>query len=99
MGLQRDFERGVGQYLYAKDGRRYLDFIAGYGACFVGRNHPAITRALHEAIDSELPSLVQMDSSTLAGLLAQALLDVAPRSVEMAYFASSGAEAVETAMK
>ena len=99
MGFDRAFARGQGAYLYDGEGQRYLDLIAGYGAMFVGRNHPAIARALHEAIESELPSLVQMDSCAVAGLLAQALLDVAPRSVEMAYFASSGAEAVETALK
>jgi acetylornithine/succinyldiaminopimelate/putrescine aminotransferase len=99
MGFDRDFVRGQGAYLFDAAGARYLDFIAGYGACFVGRNHPAIARALHDAIESELPNLVQMDSCAVAGLLAHALLEVAPRSVEMAYFASSGAEAVETAIK
>src|SRR5687767_12388276 len=99
MGFDKQWTRGQGQYLFDASGERYLDFISGYGAMFVGRNHPAIARALHEAIESELPNLVQMDNCALAGLLAQALLDVAPRSVEMAYFASSGAEAVETAIK
>ena len=99
MGFDRDFVRGQGPYLFDASGARYLDFIAGYGACFVGRNHPAIARALHEAIESELPNLVQMDRCAVAGLLAEALLAVAPRSVDMAYFASSGAEAVETAIK
>src|ERR1043165_833706 len=99
MGFGKGFVRGEGPYLYAADGTRYVDFIAGYGACFLGRNHPAITSALHEAIDSELPTLVQMDECALAGRLAAALLAIAPRSVEMAYFASSGAEAVETSIK
>ena len=99
MGFDRDFVRGQGAYLFDADGRRYLDFIAGYGACFAGRNHPVIARALHEAIESEVPNLVQMDTCAAAGRLAKALLDVAPRSVEMAYFASSGAEAVETSIK
>jgi acetylornithine/succinyldiaminopimelate/putrescine aminotransferase len=99
MGFDRTFVRGEGAYLYDATGARYLDLIAGYGAQFVGRNHPAIATALRDAIASELPNLVQMEPCALAGLLAKALLDVAPRSVEMAYFASSGAEAVETAIK
>ena len=99
MGFDRRFTRGEGPYLYDAAGERYLDFIAGYGAFFLGRNHPDVARALHTAIDSDLPNLVQMDTCALAGLLAGALLEVAPRSVEMAYFASSGAEAVETAIK
>lgn len=99
MGFDRDFVRGQGAYLFDARGNRYLDFIAGYGACFTGRNHPVIAGALHEAIESELPNLVQMETCALAGQLAKALLDVAPRTVEMAYFASSGAEAVETSIK
>jgi ornithine--oxo-acid transaminase len=99
MGFDRAFRRGAGAYLHDADGERYLDFIAGYGAFFLGRNHPDVAAAVHAAIDSELPSLVQLDTCALAGLLAGALLAVAPRSVEMAYFASSGAEAVETAIK
>jgi ornithine--oxo-acid transaminase len=91
----RELTRGEGQYLFDADGARYLDFIAGYGACFVGRNHPKIAAALHEAIQSELPNLLQMDTCSVAGLLAHALLEVAPRSVEMAYFASLFCENVE----
>ncbi len=99
MGFDKNFTRGRAQYLYDAGGQRYLDFVSGYGACFVGRNHPKVAAALHDAIESELPNLVQMDTCAAAGLLAKALLEVAPRSVEMAYFASSGAEAVETALK
>ena len=99
MGFDRQFTRGEGQYLVDAEGQRYLDLISGYGACFVGRNHPAITAALQAAITSDLPNLVQMDTCAVAGLLANALLEVAPRSVEMVYFASTGAEAVETALK
>ena len=99
MGFDREFTRGEGQYLFDAKGQRYLDFISGYGACFLGRKHPKISAALHDAIQSEVPNLVQMDTCAVAGLLAHALLEVAPRSVEMAYFASTGAEAVETALK
>jgi ornithine--oxo-acid transaminase len=99
MGFDLELVRGRGQYLYDGAGKQYLDFISGYGALFVGRNHPKVATALHAAIESELPNLVQMDTCALAGLLAKALLDVAPRGLEMAYFASSGAEAVETSIK
>jgi ornithine--oxo-acid transaminase len=49
-------------------------------------------------LDSELPNLVQMDVSTLAGVLAERLLAHAPY-LEKAFFANSGAEAVEAAIK
>ena len=61
IGFDHYYERGEGCYLYDGAGRRYLDFLSGFGVFALGRGHPAVTRALHEALDAELPNLVQMD--------------------------------------
>ena len=37
----------------------------------IGRNHPALRQALKSVLDSDLPNLVQLDVSTLAGVLAE----------------------------
>nr|HID15116.1 aminotransferase class III-fold pyridoxal phosphate-dependent enzyme [Anaerolineae bacterium] len=37
--------RAQGVYVYGHDGRRYLDFLAGFGACNVGHNHPRVVAA------------------------------------------------------
>ena len=64
----------------------------------VGRNHPAIRAALKSVLDADLPNLVQMDVSTLAGVLAERLLALVPH-LDKVFFANSGAELVEAAMK
>jgi len=98
IGYDVGFTRGVGQYLYDRAGTRYLDLLSGFGVFALGRNHPALRQALISVLEAELPNLVQMDVSTLAGVLAERLLKHTPW-LDRVFFANSGAEAVEAAMK
>jgi ornithine--oxo-acid transaminase len=98
IGYDVRFCKGRGQYLYDAAGTRYLDLLSGFGTFALGRNHPAIRAALQSVLDAELPNLVQMDVSALAGILAQRLLGHVPY-LDKAFFANSGAEAVEAAIK
>ncbi len=99
IGFDRYYVRGEGCYLYDAQGRRYLDFLSGFGVFALGRGHPAVTRALHEALDADLPNLVQMDCALLPGLLAEALVSRSHPGIERAFFTNSGAEAIESAIK
>ncbi len=99
LGFDRFYDRGEGCYLYDSEGRRYLDFLSGFGVFALGRGHPAITKALHEALDADLPNLVQMDCALLPGLLAEALVSLTHPGIERVVFTNSGAEAIESAMK
>ena len=99
LAFDRLYERGEGSYLYDSDGERYLDFLSGFGVFALGRAHPAVTRALHEALDADLPNLVQMDCSLLPGVLAEALVARTHPGLERVCFTNSGAEAIETAIK
>ena len=74
IGYDAGFCKGSGQYLYDRAGSRYLDLLSGFGVFAVGRNHPGIRAALKSVLDADLPNLVQMDVSTLAGILAERLL-------------------------
>src|ERR1700754_4516741 len=98
IGYDVGFHRGSGQYLYERAGVQYLDLLSGFGVFAVGRNHPALRNALKNVLDSDLPNLVQLDVSTLAGILAERLLAHVP-SLDKVFFANSGAEAVEAAIK
>jgi ornithine--oxo-acid transaminase len=98
IGYDVGFCSGKGQYLYDREGERYLDLLSGYGVFAIGRNHPALREALKSVIDSDLPNLVQMDVSTLAGVLAERLLEHVPY-LDKVFFANSGSEAVEAAIK
>ena len=65
----------------------------------VGRNNPRVRAALVEAMELEVPNAVQLGVSPLPGLLAEALLARAPAGLGKVLFTSSGAEAVEAALK
>ncbi len=98
-GFDRDYRSAQGSWLVDADGHRYLDMLSGFGVFALGRNHPAVKAALGEALELDLAHLVQLDCSLLSGLLAERLCDLAGPGIERCFFANSGAEAVETAIK
>ncbi len=98
IGYDVGFQKGQGQYLFDRDGARYLDLLSGFGVFAIGRNHPVLREALKSVLDAELPNLVQLDVSTLAGVLAERLLKFVPY-LDKVFFANSGAECVEAAIK
>ncbi len=98
IGYDHGFCHGKGQYLYTRDGTRYLDLLSGYGVFATGRNHPKLRDALKNALDADLPNLIQMDVSALAGILAERLLTHLPY-LDKALFVNSGSETVEAAIK
>ncbi len=98
IGYDVGFCRGSGQYLFDRRDVRYLDLLSGFGVFAIGRNHPTLREALTNVLASELPNLVQLDVSTLAGILAERLLGYVPY-LDKVFFTNSGAEAVEAAMK
>ena len=98
IGFDVGFRQGQGQYLFDRAGDRYLDLLSGWGVFGIGRNHPALRDALNSVLASDLPNLVQMDVSLLAGLLAERLLGFVPY-LDKVFFTNSGTEAIEAAIK
>jgi ornithine--oxo-acid transaminase len=99
LGFDRLYERGEGCYLFDDDGKRYLDLLSGFGVFALGRSHPVIKDALRQALDADLPNMVQMDCALLPGLLAEQLVQRSHAGIERVVFGNSGAEAVEAAIK
>lgn len=99
IGFDVTWTEARGQYLFDARGDRYLDLLSGWGVFAVGRNHPRVVECLREVLSSELPHLVQMDVSVLAGILAERLLARMPRGLEKVFFCNSGTEAAEAALK
>ncbi len=99
IGMDRFYARGEGCYLYDRAGEKYLDFLAGFGVFALGRSHPTVKKALHDAIEADLPNMVQMDCALLPGLLAEELVGRAHAGIERCFFTNSGAEANEAAIK
>jgi ornithine--oxo-acid transaminase len=98
IGFDKVFERAEGAYYWDADGNRYLDYLSGFGVFALGRNHPAIRKALHDALDAGLADMLQFDAPLLMGLLAEELVKRSP-GMERVYFCNSGSEAVEAALK
>src|SRR5260370_38682837 len=94
IGFDGGFRSGSGQYLYDREGTKYLDLLSGFGVFAMGRNHPAIRDALKDVLDADLPNLVQMDVSVLAGVPAERLLRLAPH-LDKVIFTNSTPHAVE----
>lgn len=99
IGFDKCYTKAEGQYFWDIKGRRYLDMLSGYGVFNVGRNNPEIRQALIDFMESDYPSLVQLDAPLLSGLLAKELKQRMPNELDYAYFTSSGTEGVETAIK
>jgi ornithine--oxo-acid transaminase len=99
LGFDRNYIRGEGCYLYDDTGAQYLDFLSGFGVYALGRSHPAVKASLHQALDLDLPNMVQMDCALLPGLLAEQLASRAHQGISRVFFCNSGAESVEAAIK
>ena len=93
------YERCVGAELFTTDGRRILDFLSGYCVHNTGHNHPAIIKALKEELDRSGPVMLQSNVAEFAGELATRLCKLAGGGLTKVFFASSGSEGVETAIK
>jgi ornithine--oxo-acid transaminase len=93
------YERCLGAELWAEDGDRYLDFLSGYCVHNAGHNHPRIVEALKEELDRCGPAMLQSHVPDLAGELAERLCRLAGGGLNKVFFASSGSEGVEAAIK
>jgi ornithine--oxo-acid transaminase len=99
LGFDRAYRSASGSYLYDDSGRAYLDMHSGEGFASLGHGHPDVCAVLQAVLDTELVDGVQLHYSVLAGMLAESLAARLPGALEATFFASTGAEAVDTAMK
>ncbi len=94
--LPVQFERGEGAWLWDSEGKRYLDALSGIAVCGLGHAHPAVS----EAICAQSKKLLH--TSNLYGIAPQDKLAkklTALAGMDRAFFANSGAEANEAAIK
>src|SRR5882762_9460679 len=86
IGFDKGYVRGQGPYLWDADGNRYLDLLTGWGVFALGRNHPKIKAALADVLAQDLPNLVRMDCSSLAGQAAEMLARRAGGDLSRVFF-------------
>ena len=90
------FERGEGAWLIAANGERYLDFTSGVAVNALGHAHPALVAALQEQ-STKLWHMSNLFKSPDGERLAARLCEQS--FADFVFFANSGAEAMECAIK
>jgi acetylornithine aminotransferase len=98
--LAMEISHAKGSYIFDKNGKSYLDFVAGVSACSLGHSHPKVVNAVKKQLDQYLHVMVygeyiQQPALELTKLIAKHL----PAPLETTYLVNSGTEAIEGSLK
>src|SRR5262249_36346405 len=88
-----------GRTLTAEDGRTYLDCFSGISVVNAGHNHPRVLAAAREQMERLVHCCSYVYQVPVVGQLAEKLASVAPGGLKKSFFANSGAEANEAAIR
>ncbi|MCF8709012.1 class-III pyridoxal-phosphate-dependent aminotransferase [Rhizorhapis sp. SPR117] len=100
LGLKdMDIQGARGMEIWLADGRTLLDFSAGLGVAALGHNHPQIVAAENKCHDRNVIDCIKLAPHKLQGALAYNLAQYLPDPLKVSFFAVSGSEANEAAMK
>jgi acetylornithine/succinyldiaminopimelate/putrescine aminotransferase len=92
--------RAAGATVWDATGRAYLDLLAGMGVANVGHTHPEVVAAVHAQAERYLHVLVYGELALEPQVrLAARLAALLPDPLDVVYFCSTGAEAIEGALK
>lgn len=95
-----DVDRAEGIYIYDKNGKAYMDMIAGVAVNNIGHCHPQVTSAIKSQVDKYLHVMVYGEYIQDAPLsFAEKLTSLLPSSLNCVYPVNSGTEANEAALK
>ncbi|MGH8104361.1 MAG: aminotransferase class III-fold pyridoxal phosphate-dependent enzyme, partial [bacterium] len=98
LGLEVAKARGC--FIWDTKGRKYLDFTSGISVANVGHCHPKVVAAIREQSAKYLHTMVYGEHVQEAQVrLAARLAGLLPPPLDVVYFTSSGAEAIEGALK
>jgi 4-aminobutyrate aminotransferase len=92
-------DRAEGSYIYTDDGRKLLDFTSGIGVTNTGHCHPKVVEAIREQAGLFLHAQINIVVHKPMLQLIEELRKVVPEPIDSFYFANSGAEALENAVK
>ncbi len=92
-------DRAEGSYIYTDDGRKFLDFTSGIGVTNTGHCHPKVVEAIREQAGKFIHAQTNIVIHKPMLQLIEELRKITPPSIDSYFFANSGAEAVENAVK
>ncbi|MDE2573216.1 MAG: aspartate aminotransferase family protein [bacterium] len=90
--------RASGTTIYDQNGKAYLDFAGGYGVFTLGHSHPKVVAAVQRQLE-HISLSGKVFFNPLLGRVARRLAELAPGDLRISFFANSGTEAVEGALK
>jgi 4-aminobutyrate aminotransferase len=90
---------GRGSVVTTTDGTEYLDFSSGIAVTSTGHCHPHVVAAIQEQAARFIHAQVNVYRHTRLAELAGRLAEITPRGIDTFFFANSGAEATEAAVK
>jgi len=93
------WEEALGSNVLDVDGNRYLDLTAGFGVAAVGHRHPLVVSAIRRQTSKLVHGLGDVHAHSSRVALARELCRRAPVEDARVYFAASGSDAVEIALK
>lgn len=98
--LGLEVSHAKGSYIFSKEGKGYLDFVAGVSACSLGHCHPKVVNAVKEQLDKYLHVMVYGEYAQGPAVeLCKLLADNLPDPLEKTYLTNSGTEAIEGSLK
>ncbi len=90
---------GEGTYLYARNGRRYLDFTCGIAVTNTGHCHPRVVAAIQAQAGKLIHGQANLAMHEPMLALIESLRSIVHPSLDSFFFSNSGAEAIEGAVK
>ncbi|MDH0673611.1 aspartate aminotransferase family protein [Empedobacter sp. GD03861] len=97
-GFEVDYAKG--SYIYGKDGRAYLDFVAGVSVNTLGHSHPRINQAIIDQVNKYMHVAVYGEYAQEKPVeLCKRLVDLTPEGLDQVYLVNSGTEAIEASLK
>jgi acetylornithine/succinyldiaminopimelate/putrescine aminotransferase len=98
--LALDIVHAEGCWLTDRNGRRYLDLVAGLAVNNVGHRHPAVIEAIKDQLDRYLHVIPYGEFVQEPQVrFAERLTELLPHGLDNVYFVNSGTEAIEAALK
>jgi 4-aminobutyrate aminotransferase len=92
-------DRAEGSYIYTDDGKKLLDFTSGIGVTNTGHCHPKVVEAIREQAGLFLHAQANIVIHKPMLQLVEEIRKIVPPSIDSFFFANSGAEALENAVK
>ncbi|SEK07680.1 aspartate aminotransferase family protein [Paraburkholderia diazotrophica] len=99
LGLDMTGARGDGCYIEAADGHVLLDCLAGFGTANLGHAHATLSARFTDALQRTSLNVFPFECAEAQLALADRLLSLSSRRFQKVFFATTGAEAVESAVK